>query len=178
MLVMIPLSFIGEVIASPCLRLYDYRGGSIPFYIPFGHAVVYATCTMLAGLPEIVRQAALIRRVLSILLIASLLGVGVVLGDTLSLFFGLLTVVILQLKGWDPFYLLMAVIVFAIELIGTSYGCWAWRPDCLCVLHSANPPLGAVYIYVVGDMVVQYLADRLHRTPSSAATPNSAEKSG
>jgi hypothetical protein len=43
MFVMIFLSYLGELIFCNGLHLYDYRTPYIPFYVPFGHAILYAT---------------------------------------------------------------------------------------------------------------------------------------
>ena len=157
-LAMLPLSYLGELISSPWLELYFYRGNKIPFYIPFGHSVVFASCMMFAKLPKVAEQSRLIVRILKPLLIGSILAVGFLFEDHLSLFFGLLLVIILQLKGWNHFYLLMAVIVIAIEIIGTSFKCWTWQAESPYLFRTINPPIGAVYIYVVGDIVVQWFA--------------------
>ena len=157
-LVMLPLSYLGELISSPGLELYFYRGNRIPFYIPFGHAAVFASCTMLAQLPFITKRRQTIVHVLAPTLIVGILAVGLLLNDHLSLFFGLLLIIVLQLKGWTHFYLLMALIVFGIEIVGTTFGCWTWQPESPYLFRTINPPIGAVYIYIVGDVVVQWAA--------------------
>ena len=166
-LVMLPLSYLGELISSPWLELYFYRGNQIPFYIPFGHSVVFASCMMLARLPKVVKHSQLIVRVVAPILIVSILAVGFLLDDHFSLFFGLLLIIILQLKGWNHFYMLMAIIVFAIEIIGTSFSCWTWQPESPYLFRTVNPPVGAVYIYVVGDIVVQFCANLFSRQKPS-----------
>ncbi|MCM8529635.1 MAG: hypothetical protein NE330_00620 [Lentisphaeraceae bacterium] len=158
-LVMLPLSYLGELISSPWLELYFYRGNKIPFYIPFGHSVVFASCMMLANLPKIEARSELIVKVLKPILIVSILTAGLVFDDHFTLFFGLLLILILQLKGWSHFYLLMAVIVMTIEVIGTSFKCWTWQPESPYLFQTVNPPIGAVYIYVIGDIVVQWVAN-------------------
>ena len=167
---MLPLSYLGELISSPWLELYFYRGNKIPFYIPFGHAVVFASCMMLARLPKIEKRSELIVRIVRPILIVSIFAVGIFLKDHFTLFFGLLLVIILQLKGWNHFYMLMAIIVFAIEIIGTSFKCWTWQPESPYLFQTVNPPLGAIYIYVVGDIVVQWCANLFKRKK-----PNSTE---
>lgn len=155
---MLPLSYLGELISSPWLELYFYRGEKIPFYIPFGHAVVFATCMMLANLPKVQENSESIIKIIRPLLIVSILAAGYFLQDHFTLFFGLLLVLILQLRGWSHFYMLMAVIVFLIEITGTAFQCWTWQPESPYLFKTVNPPLGAIYIYVVGDIVVQWCA--------------------
>lgn len=170
-LVMLPLSYLGELISSPWLELYFYRGMEIPFYIPFGHSVVFASCMMLSTLPKVEEKSELIVKIVKPLLILAILGVGIFLDDYFSLFFGLLLVIILQLKGWSHFYMLMAVIVFAIEIIGTYFQCWTWQPESPYLFQTVNPPVGAVYIYVVGDIVVQFCASLFSRQNSEVEEP-------
>jgi hypothetical protein len=166
-LAMLPLSYLGELISSSWLELYFYRGHQIPFYIPFGHSVVFASCMMLAKLPKVAERSQLIVRVVAPMLIVSILAVGFLLDDHFSLFFGLLLIVILHLKGWNYFYMLMAVVVLAIELIGTSFQCWTWQPESPYLFQTINPPVGAIYIYVIGDIVVQWCASLFTRRTAS-----------
>lgn len=157
-LAMLPLSYLGELISSPWLELYFYRGHKIPFYIPFGHSAVFASCMMWANLPKVIEKKDLIIKVVKPLLIAAILGAGFFLDDHFTLFFGLLLVLILQLRGWTHFYMLMAVIVFVIEIVGTFFECWTWQPQSPYLFQTVNPPVGAIYIYVIGDIVVQWVA--------------------
>lgn len=156
---MLPLSYLGELISSPWLELYFYRGKQIPFYIPFGHSVVFASCMMLANLPKIEARSEVIVKLLKPILVVSILIAGLIFEDHFTPFFGLLLILILQLKGWSHFYLLMAVIVMTIEVIGTSFKCWTWQPESPYLFQTVNPPIGAVYIYVIGDIVVQWVAN-------------------
>ena len=163
-LAMLPLSYLGELISSPWLELYFYRGDKIPFYIPFGHAVVFASCTMLANLETVVKKSEQIVKFVKPILISSFVAAGIFLDDHFSLFFGLLLVLILQIKGWNHFYMLMAIIVFLIEIIGTAFECWTWQPQSPYLFQTVNPPVGAIYIYVVGDIVVQATASLFSRS--------------
>jgi hypothetical protein len=43
MVTMVFLSYIGELIFCTLLGMYDYRTVVIPLYVPFGHAIVYAS---------------------------------------------------------------------------------------------------------------------------------------
>ena len=67
--------------------------------------------------------------------------------------------------------MLMAVIVFAIEIIGTYFQCWTWQPESAYLFQTVNPPVGAVYIYVVGDIVVQFCASLFSRQNSEVEEP-------
>ncbi len=43
MFAMVFLSYIGELIFCTLLGMYNYRTVVIPLYVPFGHAIVYAS---------------------------------------------------------------------------------------------------------------------------------------
>ena len=43
MIIMVPLSWLGELICCLWLDMYNYRNDGIPLYVPFGHAVIYIT---------------------------------------------------------------------------------------------------------------------------------------
>jgi hypothetical protein len=163
MLLMVPLSLVAEWIASPLLGMYTYRHAGVPFYIPFGHAVVYGSCAMIAGLPVISRHEAAISRRLAAVFAAAAVGVVVLLNDELTLVLGGAAALALRLRGCRCFYMIMALMVLAVELLGTRFGCWTWAPVSLGFLETVNPPLGAAGIYLMGDMVVQQTAAALAR---------------
>ena len=43
MFIMVFLSYFGELIFCKWLAMYAYRSNDIPLYVPFGHAIVYAS---------------------------------------------------------------------------------------------------------------------------------------
>ena len=61
MILIVPLSYIGELISTEVLGLYAYRLGTVPVYIPIGHAVVYASACQIF-LAEPIRKWVQIRR--------------------------------------------------------------------------------------------------------------------
>jgi hypothetical protein len=160
-LVFVPFSALGEYLFSLVFELYAYKFGTIPFYVPFGHAILFGTGLILAELPQVAAHEARVRGAL--LLFHGLLFGGAVLalGDSLSALFGVLFLVILHRKGGRPFYLIMGVLVLYIELVGTALGCWVWNPEPFGLLRTTNPPVGAFVCYLIADILVMKIAGRL-----------------
>lgn len=153
MLIMVPLSWLGEEIFSGWLQFYDYREGYIPHYIPFGHAIVFAISWIIGYSKPV--WSFITRNRNAFLIIYALMFAFVILyfGDTLSAFFGLLFFLALRRKKYNAFYLLMGFVVLYLELAGTWVGCWKWRAE-RWFFDTVNPPLGAIFIYVGGDILL------------------------
>jgi hypothetical protein len=170
-IVFVPFSAVGEYLFSLVFQLYTYKFGAVPFYVPFGHAILFSTGLMIADLPIVVAREAQARWGLLAFHAGLFGGAALALGDSLSAVFGALFVVILYRKRCRPFYLIMGVLVLYIELVGTALGCWFWDPAPFGVLHTTNPPVGAFVCYVIADILVIKIAGRLapllHRPAAS-----------
>lgn len=153
MILIVPLSYIGELISTKVLGLYAYRLGTVPLYIPIGHAVVYASACQIF-LAEPIRKWVQIRRN-KILGVYALLFLLVLLffEDTLSVIMGAFLFWMLIKKRNHSIYLIIGWVVLYLEIIGTSLGNWAWDQNPF-VFHTTNPPLGSVMIYVGGDALL------------------------
>lgn len=167
--IIIPLSSIGELIFSEWLELYHYRLDFIPIYVPFGHAIVYSAGYIFYEQDWVLRHTAVLRYSLISLYVTVFLTVGLWFGDTFTLIGGSLFFAIVYRKKWDNLYFLIAVGVVWIELLGTHFGCWAWSPLSFNTIATANPPLGAVFIYAGGDALVVKI-DRFLRSSFSPTT--------
>lgn len=156
MLMIVPLSYLGELIFSDLLQLYRYDIGQIPYYIPFGHAVVFASSWILSfetGIFDVVQ------RFKAIFIAGYIILFGIIIfgfGDTLTAAFALLFFSALWRKKFSPFYLLMGILVLYLELVGTYFGCWTWQAD-PGIFHTLNPPVGAISIYIGGDVLLSRL---------------------
>ena len=73
MLVMVFLSYIGELIFCKLLGMYDYRTAFIPLYVPFGHAIVYASGYIFAHADCVIKHEKLIQKVFAVFFILSFL---------------------------------------------------------------------------------------------------------
>ena len=154
MLVMVFLSYIGELIFCQLLGMYYYRTDWIPLYVPFGHAIVYASGYIFAHTNWVVKNEKLLQRIFAGFFILLFLGVGILLQDVFSLLFGSLFFLLLKRKRWQNLYYCIALCVIFIELVGTYFQCWTWVPKTFGVIPAANPPMGAVFFYAGGDVLL------------------------
>jgi hypothetical protein len=160
-IIFVPFSALGEYIFSLIFQLYTYKFGTVPFYVPFGHAILFSTGLMLADLPLVLSNQTRVRWGLIAFHAGLFAGAIIALHDSLSAIFGALFIPILYRKRGRPFYLIMGVLVLYIELVGTAFGCWIWTPIPFGVLQTTNPPVGAFVCYVIADILVMKLAVRL-----------------
>ena len=152
-LLIIPLSWLGEYIFSDFLDMYDYRDGRIPLYVPFGHACIYAQGWLLSNSMGIFEHKYKIKTTMLILFGAIFAWAILIFGDTLSLALGVLFFWALHRKNYNPFYFVMSFIVLALELVGTHFGCWLWEYR-WSIFSTVNPPVGAMFIYIGGDILL------------------------
>jgi hypothetical protein len=154
MLVMVVLSYIGELIFCKWLGMYAYRTSAIPLYVPFGHAIVYASGYIFAHSRWAIHHENGLRKFFAVFFIALFLAVGILLNDWFSLLFGVLFFVLLRRKRFSNLYYFIALCVIFIELAGTYFGCWKWEPMTFGKIPAANPPMGAVFFYAGGDVLL------------------------
>jgi len=154
MLVMVLLSYIGELIFCKVLGMYAYRTEAIPLYVPFGHAIVYASGFILAHTPFAVKADKKLRVIFAVSFAALFLYVGILLNDVFSLVFGAMFFVLLYRKRWQNMYYFIALCVIFIELVGTYFKCWTWVPKIFGFMPAVNPPMGAVFFYGGGDVLL------------------------
>jgi hypothetical protein len=154
MLVMVFLSYIGELIFCKLLGMYNYRTEFIPLYVPFGHAIVYASGYIFAHTKWAIQNEKALGVFFAATFALLFLAVGFIVNDTFSLIFGLLFFVLMKRKRWQNLYYFIALCVIFIELVGTYFQCWTWIPKTFGVIPAANPPLGAVFFYAGGDVLL------------------------
>jgi hypothetical protein len=154
MFVMVFLSYIGELIFCKLLGMYEYRTNAIPLYVPFGHAIVYASGYIFAHTDWAIQNEKKLRRFFAIFFIGLFLAVGILLNDWFSLIFGSLFFVLLKRKRWQNLYYFIALCVIFIELVGTYFQCWTWVPKTFGAIPAVNPPMGAVFFYAGGDVLL------------------------
>ncbi|MCW2118231.1 hypothetical protein [Flavobacterium sp. 7A] len=154
MLVMVGLSYIGELIFCKLLGMYDYRTEMIPFYVPLGHAIVYASGYVYAYTKWAYAKELHLRKYFLLFFALLFLGVGIFLQDYFSLFFGIGFFWLLKRKQWQNLYCFIALCVIFIELVGTYFKCWAWVPNIFGYIPASNPPMGAVFFYAGGDSLL------------------------
>ena len=98
MFIMVFLSYIGELIFCKALGMYAYRTAAIPLYVPFGHAIVYASGFVIAEMPFFVKQDNKLKKIFLVSFSLLFLSVGIFLNDVFSLIFGALFFVLMKKK--------------------------------------------------------------------------------
>ncbi len=154
MLVMVFLSYLGELIFCKWLAMYHYRTNPIPLYVPFGHAIVYASGYVFANTTWAKTNEKNLRNSFGLSFIILFLLVGIFLNDIFSIVFGVLFFLLLKRKKWQNLYYFIAFCVIFIELVGTFFKCWTWVPKTFGIIPAANPPMGAVFFYAGGDVLL------------------------
>ncbi|WP_147298242.1 hypothetical protein [Flavobacterium aquicola] len=154
MFVMVFLSYIGELIFCTLLEMYHYRTAVIPLYVPFGHAIVYASGYVYAHTKWAVSNDNLLKKYFAAGFALLFLSVGIFLNDMFSLIFGVFFFLLLKRKKWQNLYYFIAVCVIFIELAGTFFQCWKWVPKTFGLIAATNPPMGAVFFYAGGDVLL------------------------
>lgn len=86
MLIMVGLSYIGELIFCKLLGMYEYRTPMIPLYVPFGHAIVYASGYVYANTNWSINKESSLRKYFLCFFTVLFLSVGIFLKDYFSLF--------------------------------------------------------------------------------------------
>jgi hypothetical protein len=166
-LLVVPVTAVGEVLLSVVFGLYRYRLDAIPLYVPFGHAVLVAATLLMTTSSLVVRHEPTVRAGL-LSAYAALVATAVMTGDTFSVGLALPFAIVLWRSGGRLFYLLMGAAVMYVECTGAVLGTWRWVSNPFGVLHTNNPPLVVYAIYLVGDVGLVRLA-RLIETRRAAA---------
>ncbi len=154
MFVMVFLSYIGELLFCNVFGMYHYRTSVIPLYVPLGHAILYASGYVFAHSGWALKNDKILRQFFIPFFIALILSVGIFLNDIFSMILGVLFFIILKRKRWQNLYFFIACCVVILELVGTFYQCWTWYPKVFGVISTVNPPLGVVFIYAGGDVIL------------------------
>ncbi|HEX8607602.1 MAG TPA: hypothetical protein VF679_03055 [Pedobacter sp.] len=173
MIVMVFLSYLGEIIFCQLLGMYTYRTPGIPLYVPFGHAIVYASGYILAHTGFSWRNEAKLRVVFAAGFAVLFLFAGFFFNDKFTVIFGCLFFLLLWRKRWENMYYFIAICVIIIELIGTYFKCWGWTQRVFGYISTANPPMGAVFFYAGGDVLLAKIASLWNKRSSKASAAKS-----
>jgi len=159
MFIMVFLSFGGELLFCKVFGMYEYLRLNIPVDVPLGHALVYASVYVLSKTAWAKRNLKLTKIAFPIIIAVTFIFGAIFLNDIFSLIFGSLLFLVFWRKKGQPLYYYVTFCVFYIEIIGTRFECWTWVPKIFNVILSANPPLGAVFFYICGDVILAKLTD-------------------
>lgn len=159
MLLCLAYASVGEVLLSLVWRVYDYRLGNLPLFVPPGHVMLF-----LLGLSIAPRVADSLARVVAI---AAAIVVGALALSGRDTFSALLVAVFLasMFFGRDrKLYATMFVLALAMELYGTWLGNWHWNARVgRTGMVTLNPPVAAGAFYCALDLLVMATTRGLHR---------------
>ncbi len=163
MFTMVIISYIGELIFCTLLGMYHYRTVHIPLYVPLGHAIVYASGYIYAHAAWATNNRTALKKVFPALFVLIFLIPVIIFNDIFTLIFSIFFFTILRRKQGDPLYYFIALCVIYIELLGTGLNCWKWVPETFGIIPAANPPMGAVFFYAGGDVIIAKLVKAWER---------------
>lgn len=165
---------LGEYALSEMWGLYDYRNGSIPLFVPPGHALLYLLGVAVSQ--KIPKQ--LVYAVPAVFL--PYLGYVTWKGIDTGALVGFAVFLAFLLWGSSKrLYVTMFVLALMMEVYGTALGNWAWAPNIpYTSLTSTNPPSCAGVFYCLLDLMVissttfvmQRLASRKELVPLFSPT--------
>lgn len=159
MLLCLAYATVGEVLLSLVWRVYDYRLGNLPLFVPPGHVMLF-----LLGLAIAPRLSdAMVRIVAGVA--ASVVAVLALGGrDTFSVV--LVSVFLLSVRfGRErKLYATMFVLALLMEWYGTWLGNWHWSAQVgRTGLVTLNPPVAAGAFYCALDLLVMWSMRALAR---------------
>lgn len=154
----------GEVVLALVWRIYDYRLGNLPLFVPPGHVLLYALgCWLALRVPSGVTAAT------SALVALVAIALALEGRDQLSLALAVMFVLCMRYGPAPRLYAVMFVLALAMELWGTWLGNWTWRSRAPGLdWTTLNPPFAAGAFYCVLDWLVG-LVRRAHQARLAGA---------
>ena len=165
--VVVVLATVVELVFSGWLGVYVYRLDHVPMYVPPGHGLVYLAALAIGRTAVLRRHARTAVR--ATVVVAGLWAVwGVAISDRtdlLGLFWYLCLVGFLLWGRSTLLYVGAFLVVSYLELVGTRWGVWQWRPYDTVVgwVPMGNPPSIAAGGYGWFDLWALLLAPGLLR---------------
>jgi len=167
MIYAVMIGFAGEYLFSIVLDMYTYRLSNLPFYIPFGHAAVYARTYVFSKASIIKKYAKQINLCFSIVILLLALFYLIVFNDVFGFVMTIVVFILLIKRPKDRlFFLTMYIVVAVLEIGGTAYEAWSW-PDTAFgffpYLESHNPPSGISLFYFLLDIGCFFIYTQVNR---------------
>ena len=156
MLIGVVMATLGEMFFCLLVGMYEYRLGNIPWYVPPGHTVLYVTNHLLGRDPWVRRHQGGVVLLLST--VAAGFSIHWLRAENDVFGFGCfcaIALLALAVPRSRLFFVSMYLLVAALELQGTHWGCWRWQPTWLghwTRIPSGNPPSGVALFYVLYDL--------------------------
>ena len=154
MILTVPVSAIGELVLSQGVELWIYKGGTVPFYVPFGHGIVVGTGFQILWREAVHQNAPQLLRGFLVLYATLFIGAYFIAQDSFTLALGILFFIGIFGMKKPVIYVFMPLLVLFVEFAGTSFGCWYWPINPFGFLSTTNPPVGSVMFYVYLDIIV------------------------
>ncbi len=154
MIITMVLSYIGELLLTEGLHLYGYRRGFVPLFVPFGHSIIYASGYLVSKYPQVARESRYLRAGFFALFIGIFIGQWLFLNDWFTLITGCIFFLFLKRKRWRVLYFILGLHAAWVEIWGIWFGGWRYSPLMFGFIPAANPPLGMVFFYLGGDLLV------------------------
>lgn len=163
--VVVALATVVELVFSGWLGVYVYRLEHVPAYVFPGHGIVYLAALTLGRLP-VVRRHARAAVAATVVLASAWAFWGLLLSprrDVLGFFWYLCLLAFLRWGRSRLLYVGAFVVVSYLEIVGTSWGVWAWQPrdTILGWVAMGNPPSIAAGGYGWFDLYAVLLAPSL-----------------
>ena len=174
-----------EYTFSPLLEAYVYRIGTVPFFVPPGHGLVYLAA-LAVGRSATARAHARGLVAATVAVAGAWALYGVTLADRRDVLGAFWCLCLFGFLAWGRARLLYVgafVVVSYLEIAGTALGTWAWaaHDPVLGVVGQGNPPSGAAGGYGWFDLFAVLLATRVlellqlsGRKPSESAESTSS----
>lgn len=169
---MVFLSYIGELIFCKLLGWYTYRLNNIPLYVPLGHAIVFASGYILAEIDFLKKYDKKLNRFFIGLFLVTFIVLYIAGKDLFSLISGILFLLLICRKKWQTLYFYIAFCVVFIELVGTFHGAWKWKSELYGFIRTLNPPIGAVFFYAGGDVLLVKIINIIDKKHSKSSVKN------
>ncbi len=167
MLLCLAYASFGEVLLSLVWRVYDYRLGNLPLFVPPGHVLLFLLGVSIA--PRVSLRAVHVITIAATLVVSAL---AVTQRDTFSVPLAMVFVASVTFGRERRLYATMFVIALAMELYGTWLGNWHWNPQVgRTGLVTLNPPVAAGAFYCALDLLVM-LTTRLIPGRPAAIVPS------
>jgi len=181
----VPLSALGEGLFSLVFGLYRYRLETVPLYVPFGHSILLGMAWIIAEESWVARRERTVVIALSVFHGGLILGALLLFHDVLSLLWGVMFWFVWTRHRRRGVFLVVGVLVLYIEILGTAFSCWKWRPLAFGLVPTWNPPVGAFACYILGELgairaariVAPILRPRLSRLGWRREIPESVTRS-
>lgn len=160
-LLVVALATCVEYTFSPLLEAYVYRIGTVPFFVPPGHGLVYLAALALgrSALFDAYRRPL----VAATVVVGGAWAVHGLVADRPDALGAFWFCCLLGFLAWGRSRMLYVgafVVVSYLELVGTALGTWAWAEadPVLGVVSQGNPPSGAAGGYGWFDLYALLLA--------------------